>query len=144
MQLAIRVGADGIRVDKDGNPMKYDLIVPSGWTDWISACQIISQNMNELGITINLTTPEETAWTDSVTKGEFQWALGWGSGGPTPYNYYRGQMSKLTAQPVGESASENWTRFVSPEADVLLDQFAKTSDITEQKSIMAEDRDALR
>jgi peptide/nickel transport system substrate-binding protein len=131
-------GADGTRVDKDGNPMKYDLIVPSGWTDWISACQIISQNMTDLGISINLTTPEETAWTDSVTKGEFEWALGWGSGGPTPYNFYRGQMSKLTAQPIGESASENWTRFVSPEADVLLDQFAKTSDVTEQKSIMAD------
>ena len=131
-------GSDGIRVDKDGNPMKYNLIVPSGWTDWISACQIISQNMTELGISINLTTPEETAWTDSVTKGDFEWALGWGSGGPTPYNFYRGQMSKLTAAPVGESASENWTRFVSPEADVLLDQFAKTSDITEQKSIMAQ------
>ncbi len=131
-------GSDGIRVDKEGNPMKYDLIVPSGWTDWISACQIITQNMAELGITINLTTPEETAWTDSVTKGEFQWALGWGSGGPTPYNFYRGQMSKLTSQPIGESASENWTRFVSDEADVLLDQFAKTSDITEQKSLMAQ------
>jgi peptide/nickel transport system substrate-binding protein len=131
-------GSDGTRVDKDGNPMKYNLIVPSGWTDWISACQIISQNMTELGISINLTTPEETAWTDSVTKGDFEWALGWGSGGPTPYNFYRGQMSKLTAQPVGESANENWTRFVSPEADVLLDQFAKTSDLTEQKSIMAQ------
>lgn len=131
-------GADGIRVDKDGNPMKYNLIVPSGWTDWISACQIITQNMNELGISINLTTPEETAWTDSVTKGDFQWALGWGSGGPTPYNYYRGQMSKLTSQPIGQSASENWNRFVSPEADTLLDQFAKTSDIAQQKAIMGQ------
>jgi peptide/nickel transport system substrate-binding protein len=131
-------GANGIRIDKDGNPMKYDLIVPSGWTDWISACQIITQNMNDLGISINLTTPEETAWTDSVTKGDFQWALGWGSGGPTPYNYYRGQMSKLTSQPMGQSASENWNRFVSPEADVLLDQFAKTSDITQQKTLMGQ------
>jgi peptide/nickel transport system substrate-binding protein len=131
-------GGDGIRVDKDGNPMKYDLIVPSGWTDWISACQIITQNMNDLGISINLTTPEETAWTDSVTKGDFQWALGWGSGGPTPYNYYRGQMSKLTSQPMGQSSSENWTRFVSPEADGLLDQFAKTSDITQQKALMGQ------
>jgi peptide/nickel transport system substrate-binding protein len=131
-------GDDGVRVDQDGNKMEYDMIVPSGWTDWISASQIISQNMAELGITVNLTTPEETAWTDAVTKGEFEWALGWGSGGPTPYNYYRGQMSALTNMPVGQSANENWNRYVSPEADVLLDEFAKTSDIATQKELMGQ------
>jgi peptide/nickel transport system substrate-binding protein len=131
-------GADGVRVDQDGNPMAYELIVPSGWTDWISASQIICQNMADLGITVTLTTPEETTWTDSVTKGEFQWALGWGSGGPTPYNYYRGQMSSLTSMPVGQSANENWGRYVSPAADTLLDAFAKTSDPVEQKSLMAQ------
>lgn len=129
-------GADGIRLDQDGKPMEYELIVPSGWTDWISACQIITQNMTELGIQVNLTTPEENTWTDSVTKGEFQWALGWGSDGPTPYNYYRGQMSQLTAYPIGESYSENWNRYVNPEADALLEQFAQTSDIDQQKQII--------
>lgn len=131
-------GDDGIRVDQDGKKMEYELIVPSGWTDWISASQIICQNMGDLGITVTLTTPEETTWTDSVTKGEFQWALGWGSGGPTPYNYYRGQMSALTSMPVGQSANENWGRYVSPAADELLDAFAKTSDINDQKKLMGE------
>lgn len=131
-------GDDGIRVDQDGKKMEYELIVPSGWTDWISASQIICQNMGDLGITVTLTTPEETTWTDSVTKGEFQWALGWGAGGPTPYNYYRGQMSALTSMPVGQSANENWGRYVSPDADKLLDEFAKTSDITEQKKLMGQ------
>jgi len=131
-------GDDGIRVDQDGKKMEYELIVPSGWTDWISASQIICQNMSDLGITVTLTTPEETTWTDSVTKGEFQRALGWGSGGPTPYNYYRGQMSALTSMPVGQSANENWGRYVSPDADKLLNEFAKTSDITEQKKLMGQ------
>ena len=128
--------ADGNRLGPDGKPMKYDLIVPSGWTDWISACQIISQNMKDLGIGINLTTPEENTWTDSVTKGDFQWALGWGSDGPTPYNYYRGQMSQLTYAAIGESASENWNRYVNADADKLLEQFAQTSDMAQQKQIM--------
>jgi peptide/nickel transport system substrate-binding protein len=132
----LKRGSDGIRLDQDGKPMKYELIVPSGWTDWISAAQIISQNMNDLGIQISLTTPEENTWTDTVTKGQHQWAFGWGSDGPTPYNYYRGQMSALTAQPVGQSASENWNRYVSPAADKLLEQFATTSDAAQQKQIM--------
>ena len=53
----LKRGSDGTRLDQDGKPMKYDLIVPSGWTDWISACQIISQNMNDLGIEISVTDP---------------------------------------------------------------------------------------
>jgi peptide/nickel transport system substrate-binding protein len=129
-------GEDGTRLDLDGNPMKYELIVPSGWTDWISACQIITQNMKDLGIEINLTTPEENTWTDTVTKGQHQWTLGWGSDGPTPYNFYRGELSSLTVQPVGESAGENWDRFVDSQADDLLNQFATTSDLAQQKKIM--------
>lgn len=132
----LKLDANGNRLDQDGKPMKYDLIVPSGWTDWISACQIITQNMKDLGIAINLTTPEENTWTDSVTKGDFQLALGWGSDGPTPYNYYRGQMSKLTYTNIGESSSENWNRYVNADADKLLEQFAQTSDNSEQKKIM--------
>ncbi len=132
----LKKGADGIRLDQDGKPMKYDLIVVSGWTDWISACQIIAQNMGDLGIEINVQTPEYDAWYDEISKGQFQWAIGWSDGGATPYNFYRGQMSKITLQPVGESASSNWGRFDNPQVDTLLEEFAKTSDAAKQKSIM--------
>jgi peptide/nickel transport system substrate-binding protein len=134
--LGLKRGADGTRLDLDGKPMKYDLIVPAGWTDWISAAQIISQNMNDLGIALNLTTPEETAWTDTVTKGQFEWSVAYASGGPTPYNFYRGQMSKLTIRPVGENANDNWGRYDDPVVDTLLEQFAQTSNVADQKAIM--------
>ena len=133
----LKRGADGTRLDQDGKPMKYDLIVPSGWTDWISAAQIVSQNMNDLGIVINVQTPEESTWTDTVDKGQFQWSFGFGSGGPTPYNLYRGQMSSVTVLPVGQPAGENFVRYVSPDADKLLEQFAQTSDVNQQKQIMS-------
>jgi peptide/nickel transport system substrate-binding protein len=131
-------GTDGIRLDQDGKPMEYELIVPSGWTDWISAGQIISQNMTDLGIKISLMTPEETTDIDQVEKGQFEWAILWGNGGPTPFNFYRGQMSSLTVYPIGENSGENFLRYASPQADILLEQFAQTSDITEQKKIMGQ------
>ncbi len=130
-------GSNGTRLDKDGKLMKYELIVPAGWTDWISAGQIIAQNMHDLGIEINLTTPDETTDLDQVEKGDFQWAMYSGSGGPTPYNFYRGQMSKITVQPVGQDATENFLRYINPQADELLTNFATTSDMTQQKQIMA-------
>jgi len=41
----LKRGADGTRLDQDGKPMRYELIVSLRMTDWISAAQIVSQNM---------------------------------------------------------------------------------------------------
>ena len=132
----LKKGADGIRIGPDGKPMKYSLLSPNGWTDWNSACQIIAQNMKDLGIEITLDTPEQNTWQEEVFQGKFEWTLGWSSGGATPYEFYRGQMSKLTVLPIGTDANENWNRFVDPQADKLIEQFGQTSDPAVQKDIM--------
>jgi peptide/nickel transport system substrate-binding protein len=135
-KAGLKKGADGIRLDQDGKPMKYSLLSPNGWTDWNSACQIISQNMKDLGIDITLDTPEQNTWQEEVFQGKFQWSLGWSSGGATPYEFYRGQMSNLTVLPIGTDANENWNRFVDPQADKLIEQFGQTSDPAVQKDLM--------
>jgi peptide/nickel transport system substrate-binding protein len=132
----LKKGADGIRLDKSGKPMKYELIVVSGWTDWVSACQIIAQNMKDLGIDISVQTPEYNAYIDQLGKGHHQWAIGSATGGPTPFNFYRGQMSQLTFVKVGDDAADNFNRYVDPEADKLLEAFAKSADPAQQKSLM--------
>jgi peptide/nickel transport system substrate-binding protein len=129
-------GSDGIRVDADGKPMKYKLIAVAGWTDWVSACQIIAQNMKDLGIDVTVETPEYNAWMDQLGKGQHEWAISWSSGGPTPYNFYRGMLSSQTLLAVGEAADENWNRYVDPEADKLMEEFVNTSDPVKQKEIM--------
>jgi peptide/nickel transport system substrate-binding protein len=132
----LKKGADGIRLDADGKPMKYKLIAVAGWTDWVSACQIVAQNMKDLGIDITVETPEYNAWIDELGKGQHQWAIGWSSGGPTPFNFYRGLLSSQTMLPIGEAADENWNRFVDPEADKLMEEFVNTSDAAKQKELM--------
>jgi peptide/nickel transport system substrate-binding protein len=129
-------GSDGFRIGPDGKPMAYTLIVVAGWTDWVSTCQIIAQNMKDLGIDITVETPEFNAWIDQLGKGQHEWAIGWSSGGATPYNFYRGLLSSQTMLPVGEAGDENWNRFVDPEADKLMQEFINTSDPTQQKAIM--------
>jgi peptide/nickel transport system substrate-binding protein len=135
-KAGLKKGADGIRIGPDGKPMKYSLLSPNGWTDWNSACQIIAQNMKDLGIEITLDTPEQNTWQEEVFQGKFQWTLGWSSGGATPYEFYRGQMSTITVVPIGTDANENWNRFVDPKADKLLNEFAQTSDPAQQKDLM--------
>ena len=134
--LGFKKGSDGIRRDQDGKKMSYPCSSPAGWTDWNSDCQIISNNMKDIGIEVTVDTPTEDAWTDMVTKGQHKWSLGWPSGGADPYNYFRSQMSAKTVLPIGTPSNENWDRYVDPAADTLLEQYAKTSDPAQQKDIM--------
>jgi peptide/nickel transport system substrate-binding protein len=119
----------------DGTTMSYDINVVSGWSDWVSSCQIMAKNLEEIGIQAKVQTYDFSAWYDRVSQGDFDLSIGWSSGGPTPFNFYRGVMASSTAKPIGEAGAENWHRFASPEADALLEQFAATADETELKSI---------
>ena len=122
------------RKTADGKTMEYDLNVVSGWSDWVQSCDIMSQNLAEIGIKATVKPYDQTTWTDRVQNGDFTMSIGWASGGPTPYNFYRGMMSSITWNPIGTSSGENWHRFKSEEADAALAGLAATSDEEEQKA----------
>jgi peptide/nickel transport system substrate-binding protein len=127
-------GSDGIRT-LDGKKLEYEINVVTGWTDWVSACDIMAKNLEAVGIKATVKPYDFSAWLDRVQKGDFDMSIGWSSGGATPYEYYRDQMSERSLRPVGEAAGANWHRYVSTKADDLLNQFAATSDAAQQKSI---------
>jgi peptide/nickel transport system substrate-binding protein len=126
-----------VRVGPDG-PMEYELNVVTGWSDWVSAAQIISQNLEEIGIKTTVTPLDYAAWIDRVQKGEHTMSVAYSGQGPTPFNYYRNIMSTTTALPIGETSAVNWHRFGLPEADELLTQMGQTVDLEEQKVIVAQ------
>ncbi len=116
----------------DGTKMEYELLVVTGWSDWVSSVQIISQNLKEIGIKATVTPMDFAAWIEKVQKGDFNVSIGWASGGPTPLNFYRGIMGSASINPVGQLSNENWHRFSSPEADAALTELASTSVQDEQ------------
>ncbi len=127
-----------VRKAPDGTPLEYDLNVVSGWSDWIQSCEIMAQNLGDIGIKATVRPYDQTTWQTRVQNGDFTMSIGWSSQGSTVYNFYHGVMSSQTKLPVGESAGENWHRFSLPEADQLLKQFAATSDPAEQGTISAQ------
>jgi peptide/nickel transport system substrate-binding protein len=131
----LKKGGDGIRTGADGKPLSYEINVVSGWTDWVSSVGIIAKNLESVGIKASVKPYDFSTWFDRVTKGDFDMSIGWSSGGATPYNYYRDQMSQRSLQPVGSTAGANWHRYVSKKADDLLNQFAATSDAAQQKQL---------
>jgi peptide/nickel transport system substrate-binding protein len=121
-----------IRTTKDGKKMDYELLVVTGWSDWVSSVQIISQNLKEIGIKATVTPTDFAAWIEKVQKGDFTMSIGWAESGATPLNFYRAIMGTSTLNPVGQTSSVNWHRFGSEEADAALDALAATSVVDEQ------------
>jgi len=124
------------RKGADGKELSYKINVVSGWSDWVQSVQIIAQNMEELGIKVEVEALDFAPWFENVTKGDFTMSIGWSSGGPTPFNFYRGQMSDLTFNEIGTTSNENWQRYVSEAGTELINQFAASTDEAEQKDLM--------
>jgi peptide/nickel transport system substrate-binding protein len=117
-----------VRKLADGTEMSYEINVVTGWSDWVQAVQIIAQNFEEIGVKLEVKAYDFAAWYEKVTKGEFDVSIGWSAGGPTPYNFYRGQFSSLTYAEIGKVSNENWHRFKDADADKLLADFAASTD----------------
>lgn len=125
-----------VRKLADGTELSYDINVVTGWSDWVQAVQIIAQNFEEIGVRLEVRPYDFPAWFERVQQGNFDISIGWSAGGPTPYNFYRGQMSSLTYNDIGTTSNENWHRFQNADADALLAQFAKSTDEAEQKDVI--------
>ena len=128
----------GLRYTQDGNPLEFDIIIVSGWSDWIRSAQVVSQNLKNVGIIAKVKTYDFGAWISRMQKGEFELAIGWAEKGTTPYALYRGMMSSEYLQSVGEIADVNWHRFGLASADSLFREYEQTSNQNEITEIIYE------
>jgi peptide/nickel transport system substrate-binding protein len=115
--------------------MRYDLNVVRGWTDWLAAAEIIRQNMAEVGVALTVKALDYNAWFEALERGRFDVGLWFGDRGPTPYQFYRGQMDGELVRPIGERAMGNFHRFGNEEAGKLLRRFEASSDPDELREL---------
>lgn len=127
-----------VRKLPDGSEMSYEINVVSGWSDWVQSCDLIARSLEEVGIKAEVRALDFAAWIEVVQKGEFAISIGWSSGGATPYNFYRGQMSELTLEAVGTTGNENWHRYSNPDADLVLSDFAAATDPAVQQDLASQ------
>jgi peptide/nickel transport system substrate-binding protein len=119
-------GEGGVRSVSGGGPMRYDLVVVEGWSDWGVAAGIIRQNLAEVGI-------------DATVKAlPYDMGMWFGERGPTPYEFYKGQMDSALVKPVGEKAIANFHRFASEDASRALRRFEASADPAEQQRLARE------
>jgi peptide/nickel transport system substrate-binding protein len=122
-------GADGIYA-KDGQRLSMTIQVVSGWSDYISAIDTMTQQLRKVGMEIKSTQISPNEWNTRETKGTYQLSLNSLGLGPStdPYFTYEGKYwSKNTAK-VGQSAGANTARYANPAVDAAIAAASQTND----------------
>ncbi len=128
---------DGFVENKNGGQINLRLIVPNGWSDWMTAIQIIAASTKDAGIRITPAYPDFNGLVDERNSGKFDLVINNDKQlGPTPYTYY----DYLFHLPVAETQTfANYSRFTSagpkPWALTLALNKVKPSNIARQKQI---------
>jgi peptide/nickel transport system substrate-binding protein len=116
-------GSDGIYRDGSGNRLSFTIKTISGYSDWDSSLQVITQELKAVGIAVTVQDENSTPYAADLQGGHFQLAYA-GSGGlgpipgPSPYYELRGALFS------GSIGSYNFSRFKSPSTDALFNQYA--------------------
>ncbi|WP_083970821.1 ABC transporter substrate-binding protein [Actinoplanes awajinensis] len=128
-------GGDGIRA-KGGEKLSLTIQTVTGWSDYISLNDAMTQQLKEIGIELKPTQVAWQEWNNNQVQGKFQLSLdSIGLGASTnPYSTYLKYSSTTTAK-VGEAAglSGNYARYKNAKVDAAVAVAAGTNDETVQK-----------
>jgi len=125
-------------VDPKGDPVKLDIHVISGWSDWVASNQIITRNLRNIGIDSNVALePDWGAWSPNAFAGKFPTLLWQGGSQGSPYGYFYANLSRNAYIPPGQDATAtgNWEHFSHAGATKLLSQWKVTLAPAKQRSI---------
>jgi len=119
--------------DPKGNPVSFQMHVIGGWSDWVASLQIVSRNLQAMGIDASVKIePDWAAWvTNSAingTKPSLIWSNG--AGDPTPYGFFYSHFDPSQVVATGQDAQAfgNFERNPVAKAVPLLRQFKGTLD----------------
>lgn len=130
-------GSDGIYADKNGKKISFAVDVVTGWTDWVTNCQIMATNLKAIGMDVTVNALSFNAYFSALQLGTFDAAISWTNPGPTPFFLYNSMLNSHNTAALGKTASSNWERWSDPATDTLLNQYATSSDTTVQQTALA-------
>ncbi len=123
------MGRLGCLIDPDGEKVTFVLTNPAGWSDYLSALDIIAAGAKELGAEATVEPIVQDTWfNDTIPFGNFQASLHWVDNGSTPWNLYSNIMDGASYVPLGETANWNFGRYNNPDVTAALAAFKGASD----------------
>jgi peptide/nickel transport system substrate-binding protein len=125
-------------IDPKGNPVKLDIHVISGWSDWVASNQIITKNLRDIGIDSNVALePDWGSWQPNAMATKNPTLLWQGGSQGSPYGYFYANLSQNAYIPTGQDGTPtgNWEHFYDAKATPLLNTWKSTLDPAKQQKI---------
>jgi peptide/nickel transport system substrate-binding protein len=128
-------------IDPKGNAVNLDIHVISGWSDWVASNQIITKNLQAIGIDSKVALePDWNSWYPSASASKFPTLLWQNASQGSPYGFFLSNLSQLKYTPTGQDATNtgNWGHIYDAQATNLLNQWKSTLDPVKQQKIAAQ------
>jgi peptide/nickel transport system substrate-binding protein len=112
-------GSDGVYKNAQGQRLSFTIKTISGYTDWDSSLQEITQQHTAVGIDVTVQDETSAPYTADTQGGNFQLAYGeMPVAGPGPYYELRPLLFS------GSIGSTNYSRYKSAATDALFNQYS--------------------
>jgi peptide/nickel transport system substrate-binding protein len=131
----VDVDGDGWRDQLDGSPIKLEIIVPSGWTDWMEAIRSISNDAQAAGINLIPAFPDAALYDNNRFNRNFDMLIGnqQSTASSSPFDYWNGVISDNI---YGASVTTgNWGCYDNPQVFRWIDEFNMTNDEAEKAAL---------
>jgi peptide/nickel transport system substrate-binding protein len=128
-------------LDPKGNPVSLDIHVISGWSDWVASNQIISMNLQAIGIDSKVKLePDWNSWYPNASTTKNPTLLWQNASQGSPYGFYFANLSHNAYTPPGQdgTGTGNWAHYWNPSATKLLNQWKLTLDPGKQHRIASQ------
>jgi len=131
-------GSDGFVTNKDGSAIKLTISVPTGWSDWEAARDVIIASLKAAGINAESVPLDYNGLVDARNNGNFDLVLNNEVQiANTPWSYYdyMFHMPLMT----GAGKNRNYGSYENPDAWALVQELDKTAvdDVAGMQAIMS-------
>lgn len=124
-------------IGKDGNRVSVVFSVPASYTDWVQAAEILRENLEAIGIDIQVQASDPTIVESDRKAGNFDMVFDVPAGGCNVYEGFLYPFANSDAPlPVGEEATRNYMRWQDPETADLMNRLRVATDLESQVPIL--------
>ncbi|MDD1781407.1 ABC transporter substrate-binding protein [Enterovibrio sp. ZSDZ35] len=127
---------DGFRDLPSGKPFSLSIVAPSGWTDFTSASNIISDMLKKIGLDVRAVPLPFTVYVERITNGQFDIGITNYFSGLTPYKYFDSAFNSMYQTSTSPRFAQH--KYYNKDVDTLLEAFLLTTDPNEQVRIINE------
>jgi len=133
--IGFKKNAAGQLCGPDGKPLPTFSILTESWTDGTAICQIVANDLKQIGINAVVQIEGGGAYTNALQLGYFDMAYTWEQGvGPSPYyTYFMAFDPTFSATAIGKPALADYCRYTNPLITAALEIYNSTTDLHLQK-----------